>query len=244
MSVNRRSVVFGVPLLLAGCASGRDYSYDERASWGGRRQAYFDEQAIDPYYREIYGDMPNERFPVRAVNLRRVKPQFWRREVAYDTAERPGTIVVNPNERHLYLVQGGGKAMRYGVGVGREESFNFQGEATIARKAEWPDWRPTPEMIAREPERYGPYRDGMPGGEDNPLGPRALYLYRDGKDTYYRLHGTLEPWTIGSMVSSGCVRLINQDVIDLYQRVPVGTKVVVLPTEPGPSAQGRYSARS
>jgi lipoprotein-anchoring transpeptidase ErfK/SrfK len=122
--------------------------------------------------------------------------------------------------------------MRYGVGVGREEGFNFEGQATIARKAEWPDWRPTPDMIAREPERYGPYRDGMPGGPDNPLGPRALYLYRNNKDTLYRLHGTIEPWTIGTMVSSGCVRLINQDVIDLYRRVPVGTKVVVLPTQP------------
>ena len=162
----------------------------------------------------------------------------------YDTAERPGTIVVDPNERYLYLVQDGGKAMRYGVGVGREEGFNFRGEATIARKAEWPKWTPTPEMIAREPERYGPYRDGMPGGEDNPLGPRALYLYRGGKDTYYRLHGTLEPWTIGQMVSSGCVRLINQDVIDLYRRVPTGTKVVVLPTVPATAQGTRYSARS
>jgi lipoprotein-anchoring transpeptidase ErfK/SrfK len=114
--------------------------------------------------------------------------------------------------------------------VGREEGFTFRGEAIIARKAEWPRWTPTKDMIAREPERYGPYRNGMPGGEGNPLGPRALYLYKDGRDTLYRLHGTLEPRTIGSMVSSGCIRLLNQDIIDLYDRVPVGTKVIVLPT--------------
>lgn len=121
-----------------------------------------------------------------------------------------------------------GRALRYGVGVGKQEAFNFQGEATIARKAEWPGWRPTPDMIARDPARYGPLKDGLPGGAGNPLGPRALYLYRNNQDTYYRLHGTVEPWTIGTMVSSGCVRLLNQDIMDLYRRVSVGTKVVVL----------------
>ena len=108
--------------------------------------------------------------------------------------------------------------------------INFQGEATIARKAEWPGWRPTPDMIARDPDRYGPLKEGLPGGTGNPLGPRALYLYRDNRDTYYRLHGTVEPWTIGTKVSSGCIRLLNQDIMDLYNRVPVGTKAVVLPS--------------
>lgn len=212
----------GLPLLLAGCSSGRSY--------GRRAEAL---APVDPFYAEIYGEVEDGPFYVSAIDLRRVRPQFLRREVAYDTAERPGTIVVDPNQRYLYLVEGNGRAMRYGVGVGREEGLNFQGEAIIARKAEWPNWTPTKDMIAREPERYGPYRDGMPGGEDNPLGPRALYLYKDGKDTLYRLHGTLEPRTIGGMVSSGCVRLLNQDIIDLYHRVPVGTKVVVLSTAPG-----------
>ena len=158
-------------------------------------------------------------------------PQYFRQEVLYRTREKPGTIVVDPNDRFLYLVQGGDRALRYGVGVGRVEAFNFRGEARIGRKAEWPRWTPTPDMIAREPERYGPYSGGMPGGEGNPLGARALYLYKDGRDTHYRLHGTIEPSTIGTKVSSGCVRLMNQDIIDLYQRVPVGAKVVVLPAQ-------------
>lgn len=221
MTISRRSVLIGLPLLLAGCSSGSQ-----------RRVGSFS-PLVDPYYAEIYGEVDNEPFYVPAIDLRRVRPQFLRREVAYETAQPPGTIVVDPNQRYLYLVEGNGRAMRYGVGVGREEGFNFQGEAVIARKAEWPKWTPTKDMIAREPERYGPYRDGMPGGEENPLGPRALYLYKDGKDTLYRLHGTLEPRTIGTMVSSGCVRLLNQDIIDLYDRVPVGTKVVVLPTVAG-----------
>jgi lipoprotein-anchoring transpeptidase ErfK/SrfK len=212
--------MIGLPLALGGCAGG--------AQTPPRRLAA--QQPIDPFYEAMYDDIEDEPFPVRRVNLARIRPEFWRREVSYATAEKPGTIVVDPNSRFLYHIQANGRAMRYGVGVGREEGFNFQGEATIARKAEWPDWRPTPDMIAREPERYGPYREGMPGGPDNPLGPRALYLYRNKQDTLYRLHGTLEPWTIGTQVSSGCVRLINQDVIDLYGRVPVGTKVVVLPT--------------
>jgi lipoprotein-anchoring transpeptidase ErfK/SrfK len=101
----------------------------------------------------------------------------------------------------------------------------------VARKAEWPRWTPTPDMIRREPARYARFAGGLAGGADNPLGPRALYLYRDGRDTLYRLHGTTEPWTIGTMVSSGCVRLLNQDIIDLYGRVPVGTRVVVLPAQ-------------
>ena len=223
MSISRRSVLMGLPLLMAGCTSGQS----------NRRRAQAIAPRIDPYYTEIYGAVEDEPFYVDAIDLRRVKPQFLRRQVAYETTERPGTIVVDPNQRYLYLVQRNGRARRYGVGVGREEGFNFQGEAVIARKAEWPNWTPTKDMIAREPERYGPYRNGMPGGEDNPLGPRALYLYKDGKDTLYRLHGTLEPRTIGSMVSSGCVRLLNQDIIDLYDRVPVGTKVVILPTAQG-----------
>jgi lipoprotein-anchoring transpeptidase ErfK/SrfK len=223
MSISRRSVVIGLPLLIAACGGGQQV----------RREVSPRLAAVDPFYEEMYAEIEDEPHPVRAVDLRRVKPQFLRREVAYNTTERPGTIVVDPNARYLYLVQPGGRAMRYGVGVGREEGFNFQGEATIARKAEWPSWRPTNDMIAREPERYGPYRQGMPGGDGNPLGPRALYLYKDGKDTLYRLHGTIEPWTIGTMVSSGCVRLMNQDIIDLYRRVPVGTKVVVLPVRPG-----------
>jgi lipoprotein-anchoring transpeptidase ErfK/SrfK len=239
MSISRRSVLMGLPLLMMGCSSGQSY----------RRRAETLAPPVDPFYAEIYGEVEDEPFPVDPIDLRRVRPQFLRREVAYDTTERPGTIVVDPNQRYLYLVEGNGRAIRYGVGVGRDEGLNFHGEAVIARKAEWPNWTPTRDMIARDPDLYGPYRDGMPGGEDNPLGPRALYLYKDGKDTLYRLHGTLEPRTIGTMVSSGCIRLLNQDIIDLYRHVAVGTKVVVLSTAPGQarraqgeSPEGRYTA--
>ncbi|RAI04573.1 L,D-transpeptidase [Acuticoccus sediminis] len=176
-----------------------------------------------------YGPVEGEPFPVPGIDLATVDPGVLRREVADPTGERTGTIVVDATARYAFLVLEGGRALRYGVGVGREAAFNFVGEATIARKAEWPGWRPTPAMIEREPDRYGPLADGLPGGPQNPLGPRALYLYRDGRDTYYRLHGTVEPRTIGTTVSSGCIRLFNQDIIDLYRRVPVGTRVVVLP---------------
>jgi lipoprotein-anchoring transpeptidase ErfK/SrfK len=145
-------------------------------------------------------------------------PQFQRQMVFYRTNEPPGTIIVHTSERFLYLVQGNGRAMRYGIGVGRE-GFQWQGLLKISRKQEWPDWTPPPEMIARQP--YLPRF--MAGGPGNPMGARALYL----GTTVYRIHGTNQPHTIGSAVSSGCFRLVNNDVADLYERVPVGTKVVV-----------------
>ena len=145
-------------------------------------------------------------------------PQFQRQMVFYRTSEPPGTIIVHTSERFLYLVQGNGRAMRYGIGVGRE-GFQWQGLLKITRKQEWPDWTPPPEMIARQP--YLPRF--MAGGPGNPMGARALYL----GTTVYRIHGTNQPQTIGSAVSSGCFRLVNNDVIDLFERVPVGTKVVV-----------------
>jgi len=184
---------------------------------------------VDPFYTQMYAAVEDEPFPVEKVDLTQVDPKYWRREVSYSTPERPGTVVIDPNERYAYLVMEEGRALRYGVGVGKEEAFNFRGAATIGRKAEWPHWTPTQDMIRREPERYTKYAGGLPGGPTNPLGPRALYLYRDGQDTLYRLHGTVEPWTIGKMVSSGCIRFLNQDIIDLYRRVPVGSRVVVLP---------------
>jgi lipoprotein-anchoring transpeptidase ErfK/SrfK len=187
---------------------------------------------IDPHYAAMYGPIDTEPFPIPAVDLTEIDPRFWRREVGYTTPYQPGTIVVDPYRRYAYLVKEGGRAIRYGVGVGMTEAFNFQGEAVIARKAEWPRWTPTPSMIRRDPERYGPYAGGLEGGPDNPLGARALYLYRDGRDTLYRLHGTNEPHTIGQAVSSGCVRFLNHDIIDLYRRVPVGTKAVVLTGRP------------
>lgn len=182
---------------------------------------------VDEPWAGYYSMKTNEPFPVPGIDIRKIPQQFWRQEVDYAGKERPGTIVVNTTERFLYLVQPGGRAMRYGVGVGREEGLNFKGSAVIARKAEWPRWTPTANMIKTQPERYGPVAAGLEPGLKNPLGPRALYLYRNGKDTHFRLHGTLEPYTIGQSVSSGCIRLINQDIIDLYSRVPTGTRVVV-----------------
>ena len=145
-------------------------------------------------------------------------PQFRRTAVLYRTSEPPGTIIISTKDRHLYLIQGGGRALRYGIGVGRE-GFQWQGLLNITRKAEWPDWTPPPEMIARQP--YLPRF--MAGGPGNPLGARAMYL----GTTVYRIHGTNRPDTIGTAVSSGCFRLVNADVTDLYERVPVGTKVII-----------------
>jgi lipoprotein-anchoring transpeptidase ErfK/SrfK len=145
-------------------------------------------------------------------------PQFRKQVVYYRSSEAPGTIIVVTAERHLYLVQGNGRAIRYGIGVGRE-GFTWQGLVNITRKAEWPDWTPPPEMIQRQP--YLPRF--MAGGPGNPLGARAMYL----GTTVYRIHGTNRPDTIGTAVSSGCFRLVNRDVADLYERVPVGTKVII-----------------
>ena len=147
-----------------------------------------------------------------------LEPEFKKQVVYYRTAEAPGTIIIATSERHLYLVQGNGRAIRYGIGVGRE-GFTWQGLVNITRKAEWPDWTPPPEMIARQP--YLPRF--MAGGPGNPLGARAMYL----GTTVYRIHGTNRPDTIGTAVSSGCFRLVNADVADLYERVPVGTKVII-----------------
>jgi len=145
-------------------------------------------------------------------------PEFMRAVVSYRTAEAPGTIIVHTSERFMYLIQPGGRALRYGIGVGRE-GFQWQGLQKISRKQEWPDWTPPPEMIERQP--YLPRF--MAGGPGNPMGARALYL----GGTVYRIHGTNQPHTIGSAVSSGCFRLVNNDVMDLYDRVPIGTKVII-----------------
>ena len=135
--------------------------------------------------------------------------------------------MVDPRNHFLYLVERGGKARRYGVGVGKAGRA-FRGGATIARKAKWPRWTPTQNMIRREPHKYARFAEGVAGGPNNPLGARALYLYRGGRDTFYRIHGTTQPSSIGRSVSNGCIRMINDHVIDLYNRVPVGARVVVL----------------
>lgn len=182
---------------------------------------------IDPSYMAMYGPRPDESHPLPATDISEVDPRFLRREVAYYGREEPGTVVVDTAARYLYLVREGGRAIRYGIGVGKE-GLAWAGRARVGRKAAWPGWTPTATMIRREPERNAKWAGGMPGGLNNPLGARALYLYNNGADTMYRIHGTTEPWSIGQSVSSGCIRLFNQDVIDLYNRVPVGSPVVVL----------------
>lgn len=179
-------------------------------------------------YTSMYGPIPEERFPIPAVNLKKVPKRFLRRQVDFKTRHEVDTLIVDTRSFYLYLVQGGGRAMRYGVGLGRA-GFEWSGIGVIQWKQRWPKWTPPEEMIKREPElrKWSAENGGMPPGLDNPLGARALYIFENGEDTLYRLHGTPEYWTIGKAVSSGCVRLMNQDIIDLYDRVPSGSKLVV-----------------
>jgi len=180
-------------------------------------------------YAQLYGPMPHEKFPIPAVNLDRVNPRFLRREVGYRTSHPVGTVIVDTSDYYLYLVEPEGRARRYGVGLGRA-GFEWSGRGTIQWKRRWPTWTPPAEMIAREP-RLKPYsaaNGGMEPGLRNPLGARALYIFQDGRDTLYRLHGTRNARSIGRAVSSGCVRLLNQDVIDLYNRVKPGARIVVV----------------
>jgi len=171
------------------------------------------------------------------TRLTDVDPVYRRADVPYATREPRGAIVVDPPRHYLYYVEGGGIARRYGIAVGGE-GFGWSGVATVHSKQEWPDWYPTKEILERHPELTAglkelPSGQGVPGGPDNPLGARALYLWQGNKDTLYRIHGTNEPWKIGGNVSSGCIRLINDDVIELYDRVGIGTKVVVLASNVG-----------
>ena len=198
-ALSRRALLAGLPLLLAGC--------------GG--------------FGADYGGFSDGGFNLTPVDMTTIDPGLLRQEVPWHGKEKPGSIVVNVPQRRLYLIEAGGKAMRYGIGVGRSEGTNFRGSAVIGRKEKWPHWTPTANMMAAMP-RYRPYAGGLDGGPDNPLGARALYLYRDGHDTFFRLHGTSAPESIGQAVSSGCIRLFNQDIIDLYNRVPVGARVTVV----------------
>jgi lipoprotein-anchoring transpeptidase ErfK/SrfK len=159
---------------------------------------------------------------VQAAPRRAMDPAYLPAVVEYDGRESPGTIVVDTRTRHLYYVLEGGKAQRYGVGVGRD-GFGWSGTVKVGRKAEWPTWTPPAAMRKRQP--YLPV--SMAGGPDNPLGARAIYLYDGGRDTLFRIHGSNEPWTIGHAVSSGCFRMRNEDVTELYSRVKIGTRVVV-----------------
>jgi len=213
--ISRRSFLVLGPLALAACTTERGVLSEATRP------------RVDPKYVAMYGPLPDEKFPIPAIDVSRIEPHLFRQMVPYSTPEPAGTLIVDPSARFLYLVQEGGMALRYGVGVGRE-GYDYQGRATVGRKAMWPRWTPTPTMIAEDPITNGPWAGGMEPGLKNPLGARALYLYKDGRDTLYRIHGTNDPRSIGRSVSSGCIRLFNQDIVDLYGRVPVGTRVVVL----------------
>lgn len=217
----RRSVVVGLlALSVAGCAGGTrrfdtggQSPYQASGGYGARAAA-------------LYGARPNEPYPIPAVDLRRIHPRYLRQRVDYYSEEAPGTIIVDTDQRFLYLVMPAGQAMRYGIGIGRQ-GFSWNGRARVGDKQEWPKWFPPKEMREREPE-LEQYAGGMEPGLQNPLGARALYLYQGKKDTLYRLHGTSEVDSIGRAVSSGCIRLLHQDIIDLHQRVPIGAEVIVV----------------
>jgi lipoprotein-anchoring transpeptidase ErfK/SrfK len=183
----------------------------------------------NPVHRTLYGEISDEGRTLPAVPFSRIDSRFLRQEVSYQTNEVPGTIVVDTREHYLYLVQENGKAIRYGVGLGKD-GYGWSGRGTIQRKAKWPRWTPPSEMVERQPElrQFAAAQGGANPGLNNPLGARALYIFKDGKDTLYRVHGTPDWQSVGKATSSGCVRMLNQDIIDLFDRVPTASGIVVI----------------
>ena len=184
-----------------------------------------------PADQGVYGARTDSGPNGEPIEIHAVRPAYLtesnrRQRVAYNGPEAPGTIVVDPYARFLYHVLDNGEAMRFGIAVG-QAGKNFQGNATIRRKQAWPSWTPTANMVRTQPELYGPLKGGLRGGVDNPLGSRALYLYRGGRDTMYRIHGTMDPSSVGKATSAGCIRLFNQDIMDLFDEIPNGTRVKV-----------------
>ncbi len=208
-------------LTIAGCSS--------NSSRQSTQLSKFSHASSVSEIASMYGPIKNERFPIPAVPLKQVSSKYYRQQISYKTKEKVGTVIVDTKNFYAYLVQENGKAMRYGVGLGRA-GFEWSGRANIAWKRKWPTWTPPSEMIKRQPEleKYSAANGGMEPGLANPLGARALYIFKNGKDTLYRLHGTSEAFSIGKAVSSGCVRFLNQDIIDLYRRVPSNSTIVVI----------------
>jgi lipoprotein-anchoring transpeptidase ErfK/SrfK len=182
--------------------------------------------AVPPEVQLMYGPVLTEPFPLRAADMSLIDPIYWRQEVIDPTGEKPGTVVVDTPNRFLYHVGQNGMAMRYGVGIGRD-GYAWSGRAHIAYKKSWPRWTPPAEMIARQPE-LEPYRYGMEANIDNPLGARTLYIHQGNVDTIYRIHGNPDERTIGKAVSSGCVRLLQQDIIHLHDAVKTGSPLLVI----------------
>ena len=189
-------------------------------------QAMAKTQIYDPKTRKWVNYDSRKAREYYSRNKKQPPEAFRMQVVRFRTAEKPGTIIIDGNQHYLYLVQLGGQAIRYGIGVGRD-GFGWAGIVRVGRMAEWPTWTPPAEMVERD-EKARKWAGGMPGGPDNPLGARALYLYEGDEDTIYRIHGTPEPWTIGLDVSSGCIRMRNDDITDLHSRIEVGAKVIVL----------------
>ncbi len=218
--------------LLAGCAETGVAPILSQPSEGGPAAAKLstepmvEKPAPDPQLVAMYASRADGDKMLPAIDVTQFHRELLRSEVNYATTEAPGTVIIDPTGPFLYLVEPEGKATRYGIAVGRE-GFGWNGTGTIARSAKWPKWTPPPEMIARDPHT-AKWKDGQPGGVTNPLGARALYIYFNGADSGFRIHGTNTPKSIGWAASSGCFRMLNQDVIDLYERVHMGAKVVVL----------------
>jgi lipoprotein-anchoring transpeptidase ErfK/SrfK len=235
-SLSRRTVLAGIGAAtlfgLGGCSQTLDMpslGLDDITTGSIRADRPVPAISVDSHVTSpdlMYASLTDGGFVVPAVPYQKVKPEFRRQIVVDPTGEAPGTIVVHTQERLLYLVQDGGDAIRYGVGVGKD-GFRWSGRANIQYGKEWPVWTPPPEMVQRKPELVK-WQNGQPGGLQNPLGARALYIYQNGQDTGYRIHGSPEWWSIGQAMSSGCVRLINQDIIDLYSRVSKRNPVVVV----------------
>jgi lipoprotein-anchoring transpeptidase ErfK/SrfK len=223
-TISRRALLSGfasfIPLALAACSTSKPIAFS-----AGNEPVPSKE--FPPEVREMYRALPDERFPVPAVALDELDPRFVRKVIAYPTPEKPGTVIVDTAARYLYHVNDNGTAVRYGVGIGAA-GFEWSGRAHIAYKREWPTWTPPGDMIRRQPELER-WRKGMPPGIDNPLGARSLYIHQGNRDTLYRIHGTGEAHSIGKAVSSGCVRLLHQDVIHLHQRVRPGSALLVIP---------------
>ncbi len=228
--LSRRHFIVGLTALAAsGSALAQDadlYYYDKDDLANDDDYGFYDDESgydpalLPPAESEV-------DFPIEPADLKKIPKQFRRQLVAYEGQEFPGTIVVDPAKRFLYHVREGGEATRYGVGVGRA-GFAWSGAAEVGMKRRWPRWVPPKEMVSRD-ENAAKWANGQPGGPDNPLGARALYLYANGEDTLYRIHGTNDPTSIGKAKSSGCVRMLNQDIAELFLQVPLKTQVVVRP---------------
>ena len=188
-------------------------------------------------FADLYGPVQDGEFLIEAVDEKYLDADNARTHVFYNGAEGPGTVVVDIHARKLYFVEEGGRAIRYAIAVGRE-GLAMRNDARVGVKREWPSWTPTANMLRTQPEMYGDYAKGLPGGLSNPLGARALYLYRGKTDTYFRIHGTIDNASIGRATSAGCIRLFNQDAIDLFNRVEIGAYVKIRSLEESIALEG------